>query len=220
MKRSSSRIFFVLAGVILVVTVCCCIKEGAFKYMTAEWERVAFVAIVTALGTVALLVWHTQAPHMGRVIHHPLLLLGFGIVMGGMIGILDITIVSSLWALHGEPEGYFRHGWSGVTLGAIVEGIGGAFAGVGFGGVLCFVESRFQRAIQFGRLAILMLLIAVAVFGFGYFGLFHWGWQDTVPVAQSLVFVGGSLAAAFLSAKAQGGRPPVLRPEEKGVRDE
>ena len=187
--------------------------------MMAESGRVLFIVVVALLGTLAVVIASSQASLMRQTIHHPVLFLVFGTVAGGIIGALDILVASMLWHLRGEPDGHFRGGWGGVIIGCISYAAGGAGAGVGFGGVLLFIESRFHRAVRFGRLASVMLLLSVSVFGFAYFGVFHWGWAHPFLICEGIVFAACSAAALLLSARGKDHQPPPLPeiPADGGV---
>ena len=145
--RSSQTIVFAALAICLAWVLYRFTSDGTFAYVAADWRRVLLIAIVILVGTLIVVAAETQTPFMRRTSHRPRWFLIFGVVGGGVTGLSDIGIASLIWHLHGEPDGYFRGGWAGVVTSALVAMTFGCAAGVGFGGVLLFIESRFQRII-------------------------------------------------------------------------
>jgi hypothetical protein len=216
--RSSRIIAFAALAICLAWLVYRFVMEGTFAYVAADWRRILIATFVTLVGTIIVVAAQRQAALMRQTSHSPRSFLIFGVVGGAVVGLSDIFIASILWHFRGEPYGYFRDGWSGVFTSALLTTAGGGAAGIGFGGVLLFIESRFQRVIQFRLLAIAMLLITLGFFGLAYLLMFHLGWPHPFLFGHGIVFISCSVAAAVLSAAADRGgrRPPSLPPQGLG----
>ncbi len=173
--------------------------EGTSKHSVVARDESVFFK-----GLLALL--EDMTPHARPIClfsHHPLWLLLFGVCAGGVIGAADIGVASLFWHLHGEPDGFFRGGWAGVIISAILYGLSGAVAGLTFGGLLILLEGAFRRVVPLARLALVMILIALCCFMIAYFLMFHSNGPDLFLALEGIVLVACGASAVGLSRLAK-----------------
>ncbi len=133
-----------------------------------------------------------------RILHVVLL----GPVTGALAGTVQALAAVAVWVSFGQPDFYFRSGWSSARMNLTVMFIGGGLVGLHFGAFVFFFEYLARRTIRVGWFVTVLVSASFGISAiYVYFEFCRQRLFDVLFFQQGLALVLGLLLAPLLSKK-------------------
>lgn len=95
--------------------------------------------------------------------NRPMVLIMFGMLLGGSLGFADGLLGLQAWLMLGRPNFFIRPNW-GETLHIAILTFGGALAGIVYGGFLIRMSLGSNQRLRLARIYCASMILAMPVF--------------------------------------------------------